>query len=939
MNIATRNIKIIILASVLIWMANEGVAQTDKLIIEDSLLHKTTYQIDPFEVPFFSYDPNRTSAPVTLIDGKVLQKTSSFDLRESLLGMIPNAVFMPVSNRPGAQKASMQIRASSYLILVDGVPRPIDEISPFEVASVNVLRGLSSTAMYGSDARNGIINFQTKNGNADSSFMDINIEYGLSTVIDRYLPGWLNSFEYANLYNEATINDGVSTFFYSEDALSYYQNRSAQLRYPDEDMYNQIFNKSMAYRRVNLSHGGGNESVNFFLNMTYQGEGENLYKIKSLTSNSIGIRTKLSVKVSDFLSLKAGVFGNLNILNTPNSEEQIWPVLSSYPSNAYPILIAPDTFGTSLNYPINPIGDLSNYLSTREYDLVGRFNTSLDFDFSKWISGLKASAFLAYDINTISSFAERPALTYALYEPVFSGESIYPDSLIQYGLNNPGAGISQTSTNYHNQFFNYVKIGYEKDIGRHRIITGVVNKLQTQKSYWKDARSQDLISQDMSFSMMYTFNNRYGLDYIMSYTGLMNLPQDKRFKMYPTIGASWIISEEPFMANVAFLELLKFRASYGTMGFYNSEDAFLYNTYWSEGSWTVFNNRFESSRQNYRGTYLIQLGNENIDRATQTEFNAGTDAILFSGRLSIGMDYYEIQREGMIMLSPIPSILGTRNYWDNIGAEQHRGFDLSLAFRNLSTETFSYSVGLNAGYNISEVLASNEVDFPYEWMKRVGNPADAIYGLVAEGLLSENDLNNEPIQTFGEVKQGNIKYKDLNDDGLVMSAIDEKMIGHYDPRISYSIHFNLSYKNFGLFILGYGLADYDVNIRNNPYYYAYGNNKYSEFVLNNSWSPENPNSEARHPRLTAGTNSNDNRNSSYWLVDGGFFSIQKLEFSYKIPETFLVKNDLADLTFFIRGKNLYSISKEKELDPANRNFGVLTYPSMRTFVLGLSLSF
>ncbi len=832
--------------------------------------------IDSFLIPSYNSSTSSTTAPVTIIKGATLEKTPSFDLEEALCGWIPNGEFQWMSSRPGSDKMSMEIRGSNYLVLVDGVPRPLSEVSAFEIESVNVLRGLSSTAMFGTEARNGIVYIQTKRGNEGESYIDFDLEYGISSVNKKFLPDWLNSYNYASLYNEASLNDGLSAY-YSGDALSYYQSGEGPLRYPDEDIYEQVFNKNMAYRRVNLRHGGGTEKVQYFINMNYQGEGNRLYKINSLSADMIGLRSNLDVKISEFLSLNAGVFGNLDILKSPNPEDQVWPVLGTYPSNAYPVLIAADTFGTSENYRVNPVGDLTNHLKTTEYDMSGRFDVGLDFDFSTWVEGLNASIKLAYDINTIAGFIERPDLTYAQFEPIFYGDNVIPDSLKQYGLNNPSAGISQNQRNYQNQFFNVIKLGYKKQIGRNRIETGLVNSINNRSYYWKDTRSQDYKKQDLSLSLFYSFANRYQLDFIMSYSGLMNLPADKRFRLFPTIGAGWVLSEEAFLSDSKMVDFLKLRASYGTMGYYNSDNAFLYQTFWGEGPWTVFNNRTESSRANRRGTLLLQYGNENIDWAVQKELNLGLDSRMLNNKLAVSLDYYTITREGIILMSPIPSIIGTQEYQENIGSNRYSGFDIAIEYRSSSDRDFTYSVGLNSGYNKSEVIKSNDLDYPYEWMKREGNPGDAIYGLVADGLLSENDIQNPPQQSFGLVYPGNIKYKDLNQDGVVQGTIDEQMIGHSSPRFNYGININLRYRNIGFYLMGYGLADYDINTRNNPYYYAYGSNKYSGFIQDNRWTPGNPDPLAKHPRLTTGNSDNDNRNSSYWLVDGSYFSIKSAE--------------------------------------------------------------
>jgi len=908
-------------------------AQDDTIKVSDEYAF-SDYEID---IPFYSISKQSTTAPVEIIKGEELKRLPGTNLEEMLTGKITNGEFMNISTRPGDDKTTLRVRGFSYLVLVDGVPRPINEVAPYEVESVNVLKGLTATAMYGPDARDGIIFIQTKRGIAGEKKMNVDVEYGMSAVNEKFLPNWLNAADYAKLYNEASVNDGQEEPFYSDEALNLYQSGEAPLRYPDEDMYNQIFNSSMAFRRVNMNYGGGNDITRYFFNLNYQGEGNGLYKINSLSSDEIGLRSNLDINIGDFLEVNVGAFGKYDILTSPNKEDVIWPVLSSYPSNAFPVIIAPDTFGTNVAYPINPVGDLTNHLQTTQYNLTGRFNINLDFNLSKFIDGLEASAYLSYDINSFAAFAERPDRTYALYEPIFydDGDN-QPDSLRQFGLDDASAGIRQVNDDYYNQFYNYTKISYNKSFGKHTVHTGLVNTFSNFAYKLPNARSQDEKKQNLSYSLFYSFNKKYYLDAVLSYSGIMNLPKDNRFKLFPTVGAGWILSEESFLKNSEAVNFLKLRASYGTMGYFDTNDLFLYRTFWDQGNWVNFNNRAETASERYRGTTREQLGNTSIGWAEQKELNLGIDAVLFNS-LTFGMNYFNINQDGNIMNAPIPAVLGTQSYMDNIGITAYSGFDLSVRYTYKKSDNLYFSIGVNGGHYISEVIESNELDYPFPWIGTEGRPSDAIYGLQALGLLTEADIDGETTQLFGSVLPGNIKYDDVNDDGVVQDFIDEEMIGHSRPRYNYGIDLNVKYKNFSLYILGYGLANFDINIRNNPYFYASGNNKYSKYVQENRWTMDNPDVDASHPRLTTGTSSNDDRNSSYWLIDGGFFKIKNVELSYSFSEEAIP--NVSMMKIFLRGTNLLTFSDIEDIDPENLGFGISSYPSMRTFSTGLSISF
>jgi TonB-dependent SusC/RagA subfamily outer membrane receptor len=189
-----------------------GTAQKD--IIEKDTAHNYLTEHSAFSIPFYQSSLFTTTAPVDIIKGNEIEKYSTFDLTEALTGLVPNGMFMPLSNRPGNYKTNMRIRGFNYLVLVDGVPRPISEVSAYEIESVNILKGLSATAMYGSDACDGIVYIQTKRGKSGDNYIDVDLEYGQSFVIRNNLPVWLDSWNYARLYNEAFRNDGLPDYLY-----------------------------------------------------------------------------------------------------------------------------------------------------------------------------------------------------------------------------------------------------------------------------------------------------------------------------------------------------------------------------------------------------------------------------------------------------------------------------------------------------------------------------------------------------------------------------------------------------------------------------------------------------------------------------------------------------------------------------------------------------
>ena len=883
-------------------------------------------------LPFGETTKREVTTPVTVITGDELEKFPSTNLAEALVGKIPSAQFLTTENGPGQTSVNISIRGFGYLVLVDGAARNIGSLSTSEVESVTILHGMAARAIYGYRARNGVLIIKTKRGIVGEDGFTANVEYGVRSANEKRMPNWLNSYDYARLYNEASLNDGLEEPYSNADMEGYKNENS--LRYPDVDLYNEMFNSAMQFSRANIEYNGGNERNQFYLNMNYVGEGKGYLKNKDISHDNLRVRANIDARVNDFIKMRFDAIGELYLNSMPNSANTIWEAIAYYPSNAYPLTIAPDTFGRSANYPLNPYASVIKEEKTNTIGRTGQFNGGLDFDLDRLIPGLRTSLYGTYDIYSYQSFVEKKNYQFPLYEPIWFTNINDNDSLAlqKYGSEIPDAGTSLESNNYMQTFAANAKIAYSKSFQKHVINTRLISSIQ---DYLVKGVVERIRYQDFGLAFNYGYAQKYYADIVLSYTGCMHLEKNSRFGFFPSFGLGWIISEENFMKEVSAIDFLKLRGSYGTMGSYDSDAYIPHRTEWNQNGARGFG---ISGNTSYEPIILLsQVGNENIDWGKQTEVDMGIEAIMLNKSLSMQLDYYSILRSGIIMNSLLPDIAGNYNYYDNIGEYRYYGFDGHINYSN-RVASVNYSLGLNFGYNNSEVIKDNQIQYDEDWRNTVGNPVDAAYGYEALGLFGDqSDVDNSPSQSeLGNALPGNIKYEDLNEDGSITAA-DEKMIGHWLARFKYGVNLNLKYKGIELYVLGYGLANRDINIRTNPYYYGYSTNKYSDYVLENRWVEGDRN--AAHPRLTAGTSTNDNRNSSYWLIDGGFFKIKNVELAYNFSKEFNEKLKMKNLRIFVRGTNLATFSKIKDLDPEALSAGVYTYPTFRTFTGGITVKF
>jgi TonB-dependent starch-binding outer membrane protein SusC len=880
--------------------------------------------------PFFESTMHNVTSPVTVISGEQLESFPSANLAEALNGLVPSLQMTTTNYSPGNESVNFSVRGLNYTVIVDGLSGSLNNLSCQEIETVTILRGMSARAMYGSSAANGLIIVKTKQGDNNTKGIRVNLESGIKMT--NFLPKWASAYDYANAYNQASINDGL-TEAYSQEELDAYLTGSDPIIYPNIDLFNELMNQSMAFTRADFSYSGGSETTKYFMNIGYLGEGKGYMKYQDKSYDRVNFRSNVSTKISDIITLSLGFAGNLGLSRMPSNESSMWNAIGTYPVNAYPIMISPDTFGINRSFPFNPVADQTYSGITKRYSRSGLANVGLNFDLENITEGLTFDAFLSYDLYNYQQITGKNSLTYVVYEPQYLTSFSGADSLelIPVGTDNPDVGYALTNNSYYQQFGTHFKLGYNRQFGAHSIRSGLVYFFQ-QKS--NRGAGQDIKNQDLSFTAQYAFKNKYLLDFIMSYTGTMQLADGNRFKAFPTLGLGWIISEEPFMQNMPGIDFLKLRTSYGSMGFFNQGDYFLYRTEYAAGGNYRFGSSAENLLQNYPTTLLSQLGNPNLTWGVMKEFDIGIDAAFFNNHMTIQLDYYNMNRENMIEDALYPAIMGDNIVYENYGINNFSGIDGYIGYTNYFGDFFC-SGGLTFGYNTSEVVQTNEHNYPYDWMRRSGNPTDALFGFDALGLFeSVDDITNSPVQYMGIVQEGNIKYTDLNNDGKIEQQIDEKMIGHTSPRYKLGLNLSLKYKGFGIYLLGVGFLDKDVELRNNIYYHADGNDKYSSYVIDNIWPGSTDN-----PRLTTTSTPNDNQRSSYWLVDGSYFKLKNLELSYELPKGLTEKLFSDQVHVFVRGVNLFTLSKIVDLDPEQISNGISDYPSMSTYTGGFSINF
>lgn len=949
--------------------------QKDALVILiKSHLYKT--EEDKIALPYASNYKRNTTGDYYVITGKELEKYPSLDLRNALAGLVPGLSISEYDGSTGISaeetssiaqdnfkmttKVSEYARSLSPIYIIDDIPIDITEMNldPDEVESITFIKDVVGKAMYGPRAGNGVIFIKTKHGKSNERILNVNVEAGLSAV-DRF-PEWTIGGDYARLNNQARINSGLEPLYNDATIAGYEQNNPYDKIYPSVDFKNMMFKDIKSYQRVNVSSTGGSNFVKYYAYLGYSGEGDNFKIGNTANYHRVNARANLDMKVNQFIHVDFGFFGGLSIRQSPNygydpqygkdntedAEMSIHEFNAAIedaivtPPNAFPIYAAFDEetglpwYGVNSKYKQNPVGQLTDNGYYSENGRMGAVNVALNYDLSSILKGLKSRTYVGFNAYNMTRIGKAEQYTAYIATPTSDLSDVTLEK-VHDGVDM--SGQAKLHDYYFQRFSGYQTFSYNRAFGQHEIQTALTYSLS---KYTRNQVENPLCEQNINWMAGYVFDNKYAVQGAVTFAGTQSLIGANQYQAFPSIGASWVVSDENFMKNVTFLDFLKIRAEIGELGYLSqSPYLFQYEDKWSVGTGGTFGPNatdkwFGGSEGDkvYNSSYS-KVGNPDLNWETRREFSTGLDALLLKRKLSLGVTYYNIIQDNQWVQPsnqyPMATGLLAIPYM-NYNKTRYYGAELAARFSD-KVNDFSYSVGLMATLPRSTRLKMDEPNYRSSYQYKEGTPTDAYFGLVYEGRFASDDEANKVPQLFDEeLHKGDLKYTDLNNDGVVDDN-DKQQIGNTSPRLAYALNILLSYKNFDLTIIGDGRAFFDIPLTNKYFQNGWGDDNYSAFVKNNI--------DGDYPRLTYYKVNNNFKESSYWLRRGDYFKIQNIEFAYNLP---LATSNLLGVRrarFFVRGANLATISGIKEIDPESPNSGINRYPLNRTFTGGVKLTF
>lgn len=943
-----------ILVYTYVGFETQAITVGNNSILNISLKQQSSTLGDVVVVGFGKQKKMTVTGAISSVPVSNLQRISTPSLSNALAGSLPGIITRQSSGEPGYDGAAVFIRGfgtwanRAPLILVDGVERDINNINTQEIESFSILKDASATAVYGVRGANGVILIVTKRGVTGKPKVIFRTENASLTALR--LPDYINGPEYAGLINEALANNS-QPLRYTDDELRKFRDGSDPYLYPNVNWTDAVLKKNTFQSINNLSVSGGNEIVKYYtnvgytvLNGIYKQDPKNPYKTNAQMQR-YNFRSNVDINVSKTISIELGIGGVIQKGN--------------YPGKSAPAIFDALKITSPINYPkVNPDGSISgastSYLQNNPWGFVTQSgytrqdrNTLQGTFGGKWdlsslvTKGLSVRGLFAYD-HWYSASTDR-IKPYAIKQYLgkdANGNDRYSSPPIRE--EQPMTYIVYNGAN--RAYYTELGLNYNRTFGEHTITAMVLGNRREYIDLTAGSTLSNLPyrRQGLAGRITYNFKNRYLAEVNAGYNGSENFPEGKQYGFFPSASAGWIISNEKFW-HVNAISSLKIRGSYGQVG--NDQIGarrFLFLTTINRTGQSYF---FGDNQRFYQGFEEAQIGNDDVTWEVATKSNIGIDMELFKGIVSLQVDAFKENREGiLIQRGVIPRVTGYYPWtlpYANLGKAKNSGIDALLEVRHTTRKGFYYNFRGTFTYAKS-ICTQNDDPIPkYAYQSFVGQPIDQPMGLIALGFFKDQqDIEKSPKQNFmDQVRPGDIKYEDYNKDGVV-DDYDRVPIGYpRTPQMVYGAGASFGYKGFELSVFFTGVARTSLFV-DGPSMYAFqmglGTYNIMREYYDNRWTPQNTN--AKYPRASPLQNPNNNRTSTLFLQDAGYIRLKSAEIAYNFEVAALKKRGLENIRLFINGYNLATWDKIKVIDPES-NYGTGGYPLQRSINFGAQLSF
>ena len=958
-----------VLEFVYIGFKTETVKVSDQRILD---IVMTPDQTNLDEVVVVAYGKAKRltlTGAVSGIQAREIRNVPTSSLQNALAGKLPGFFTQQTSGQPGKDASDFFIRGVSSLnndgnqplIIVDDVQYTYEQLSQInvnEIESISILKDASTTAVYGIKGANGVLVVKTRRGQEGKPQINVRVEAGVQTPVRT--PKFLNSYETAQLVNEAYQNDGMQPLF-SDDDLVAFRDHTDPYGHPDVNWYETIF-KDMAFQEnINVDISGGSKKLRYFASAGYFTQDG---MVRDFGTSDSGVnsnyfyrrfnyRTNIDFDVTDNFSLRLDVSSRVMNINEPcnmNATGEIYdfskmhpysaPVMN--PNGSYAYLSDVEGYTPTLNARLANEG----YRRTRRNDNNILLGATWKMDFLT--EGLSANYRLAYStIDENYRQVHRSDYPTFHYNAQTDSYSINPDNKYEYGTFAVTSGTEQARKDLNIQAsLNYARV-FNND---HDVSAMFLYNYQGTTDDKNAAVPNNF--EGYSLALSYKYKSKYLFDLNMAYNGTDRFGRDNRFGFFPAVGVGYVISEEDYFQNVDWLaenvQLFKIRASYGIVG---SDVApgnrYLYDQVYQKGDGYSFGD-YPALSDSYKEG---DLGAPSVTWEKAKKFDVGLDVNLFN-KLSLTIDYfYDRRYDQLVTREDVPLILGIGYAPSNVARTSNKGFDGQITYQDRFGEV-DFNTSLVFSYAKNKVEYKAEAQQLYPWLQETGKPLNQPFGYKWIGYYTPDDIakinagaSDAPAvpNTDSPVQAGDLKYADLNNDGTI-NDFDKMAIGKPNlPTTTLGWSFGGYWKGFSWNVLFQGSFDYSFAINGT------GIESFkSQFqpIHQKRWTVDRYESGAEidFPRLTTNPstiNSASSYMSDFWLINAWYIRLKTVDLGYQLPKRIL-PDYIDNVRFYVNAYNLLTFTSydKYQQDPEIKtNTAGDAYMNQRVVNLGVQISF
>lgn len=890
---------------------------------------------------------------ISSVKGAALKAPSS-SLTSSLAGRLAGVMVNTTSGEPGSA-SEFYIRGISTfggrktpLILLDDVEissTDLNNIPAETIESFSILKDASATAIYGSRGANGVMLVTTKSGQENTKTqINVTVENSFQSMMN--FPKFVDGATWMELYNEGQRNRGATSLMYSQERIDNTRNKVNPYVYPDVNWRDLLFKDMAMSQRANVNLQGGGSRVSYYMSLNVNHDSglldsPQIYSFNNNINNlSYNFQNNLQVKVTPTTKIRLNMNAQIQNRKGPNYKTQDLFIMTH---TANPIFF-PATlpaqkgdkhmrFGNAIlsnaTLRTNPYAHMASSFKQVDENMMHttmRIDQTLDFV----TKGLSANALIHFKNTSSQAFTRS-------IEPYYYRITKWTPGTDQYDMER--LGTSGTEYIYTSDISRYTErtitmqfqLDYKRQFGMHNV-GGMLMYMQ------RDFKRDVLPNRNQGFSGRFTYDygQRYLAEFNFGYNGTERLARADRFEFFPAMSLGWVISNEAFFEPLRDkVDNLKVRASFGEVGSddldYPTNFVYIDQVSLDKIGWTTGDN-FNTYKV---GPQLERYAVQNACWERSQKLDVGIDITLFRN-WNIIFDYFHEKRYNILMMRAAwPNMIGFSNAlpYSPIGEMSNQGYEVSTSYSTQIGKNLTIDFRGNFTYTKNKYVYIDEIWHEYPWQIKTGRPLSYQYGYVAEGLFgSQEEIDNHAKQELGSTPMpGDIKYRDLNGDGVI-NSYDQAFISELgkDPRIQYGFGVNLTYKKWDLGVFFNGSAMRKINMNKDGGVHPFGAESHNvfQYVAENRWTEENQKPHAQYPRLgiTNSETDNNRQNSTYWLRNGNFLRFKQLEVGY----TFKYGR------VYLTGDNIAVFSPFKEWDPELEWY---KYPLQRTFNIGLQLNF